>query len=71
MKRNDINIPPCCHSMHAVFLHNMTEVHGDSFNELWMEAAVMYSQPTHSYAGNMNASSSAKAIRDALVKYYT
>ena len=68
MKRNDMNIDivtACC------ILHNMTEVHGDSINELWMEAVDMYSQPTHSYAGDMNASSSAKAIRDALVKYYS
>ena len=65
MKCNDMNIDNVSHVVTACcILHNMTEVHGDSFNELWMEAADMYSQPTHSYAGDMNASSSAKAIRD-------
>ena len=54
-------------SQHVAF-STTCEVHGDFFNELWLEDVDMASQPEvlHS-SGN---DTSAKDIRDALVKYY-
>ena len=46
MKRNDMNIEnvPCVITACCI-LHNICEVHGDSFNELWLEEVDMSSQP--------------------------
>lgn len=62
-KRNDVKIE------NIPFLHNMCEVHGDTFNDLWLEDIEMYPQPKPSPSGCSAVSSTATAIRDALVKY--
>ena len=49
----------------------MCEIHGDAFNDLWLEDADMYTQPEASLPGGNAVSSSATAIRDALVDYYS
>ena len=66
MKRNDMNIDniPCIVTACCI-LHNMCEVHGDTFNELGMEEVDSSTQP-----GVNNANPNAKAIRDTLVDYY-
>ena len=70
MKRIDMdinNVPyivtACC------ILHNMCEVHGGSFNELWLEDVDMSTQSELSHSSGSDTS--AKPIRDALVQYYT
>ena len=70
MKRNDMNIEniPCIVTTCCI-LHNMCEVHGDTFNELWMEDVDSSIQPVVT-VGDNNANPNAKAIRDALVDYY-
>lgn len=72
MKRNDMNIDNIPHVITACcILHNMCEVHGDSFNDLWLEDVDMSTQPEASPSGGSNVCHTAKAIRDALVKYYS
>ena len=73
-KRNDMNIDniPCVVTACCI-LHNVCEVHGDTFNEAWLDPTVensTSSQPT-SYPLVTTASYDAKAIRDKLVEYYT
>ena len=69
MKRNDMNIDnvPCVITA-ACILHNMCEVHGDTFNELWIEEINDLNQPIATNNNNINAN--ARAIRDVLVDYY-
>ena len=74
LKRNDtkINIMPtyisaCC------ILHNVFEVHGDTFNEEWLEnqlpsSSSSVSQP-QSGGPPIRSSAAANAIRDALCDY--
>lgn len=72
MKRNDMNVDnvPCVVTACCI-LHNMCEVHGDTFNELWMEEVnnSAQSQPAVT-VGDRNAHPNARAVRDALVHYY-
>ena len=64
-----INVPniitACC------LLHKKCEIHGDPANDLWLEDVYMSTQPEASYLGGRNECHNAKAIKDALVKYYT
>ena len=70
MKRIDMDIDNVPHIITACcILHNMCEVHGDSFNELWLEDVDMSTQPELSHSSGNDTS--AKTIRDALVQYYT
>ena len=69
-KQNDMainNIPnviiACC------ILHNVCEIHGDSFNDLWLDD-VQLDQPVAS-ATTASVSSAAENIRNALVQYYS
>ena len=65
MKRNDMhvrNIPNIVAA--ACILHNMCEVHGDNFNDAWLEEET-FSQPP-STACISSTSSRAKRVRDAL-----
>ena len=72
MKRNDMNIDNVPYVITACcILHNMCEAHGDSFNDLWLEEVDMSTQPEVSPSGGINVCRTAKAIRDALVKYYS
>ena len=62
------NIPnvfiACC------ILHNITEVHGDHFNDSWLDNVNDLEQPPS--AGTLTASSDgAQAIRKALVQNYS
>ena len=70
-KRNDMNIEhiPCVITACCV-LHNMCEVHGDAFSDLWLEDIDTYDQPEASPSGGSSVSTAATAIRDALVQYY-
>ena len=71
MKRNDMNIDNVPYVITACcVLHNMCEVHGDAFNDLWLEDIDMSTQPRVSYSGGSNRCRTTKAIRDALVKHY-
>ena len=47
----------------------MCVIHGDTFNELWLESMNNSTQPAAS-VGDNNYSSIAQAIRNALVDYY-
>ena len=73
-KRNDMNIEhiPCVITACCI-LHNMCEVHGDTFNDLWLEHVDMYTQPEASSTGGSasTVSSTAAVIREALVQYYS
>lgn len=73
-KRNDMNIEnvpnviaACC------ILHNVCEVHGDTFNNHWLEYIDQYAQPEQSSppGGSNVATPNSSDIRDALVKYYS
>ena len=70
MKWNDMDIEnvPCMVTACCI-LHNMCVIHGDTFNELWLESMNNSTQPAASVGGN-NSSSIAQAIRNALVDYY-
>ena len=70
MKRNDMDIEnvPCMVTACCI-LHNMCVIHGDTFNELWLESMNNSTQPAAS-VGDNNSSSIAQAIRNALVDYY-
>ena len=72
-KRNDMNINkvPCVVTTCCI-LHNICELHNESFNEGWMEEADLNScqQPSRSPCAGRNASQRARAIRDALVQYF-
>jgi len=48
-------------------LHNITEVHGDHFNDNWLDDINTLEQPGTSAV----SSDSAQAIRSALVEYYS
>ena len=70
LKRNDIRIESlttlvmaCC------ILHNMCEVHQDSFNEQWLDEEVCLSHSTGSTPNSSPSSSTATVIRDALCDY--
>ena len=70
MKHTDMGIDNVPHIITACcILHNMCEVHGDSFIELWLEDVDMSTQPEVSHSSGYDTS--AKTIRDVLVKYYT
>ena len=72
MKRNDMNIDNVPYVITACcILHNICELHGDSFNDLWLEDIDMSTQPEVSHSRGSNVHNTAKAIRDALVKYYS
>ena len=69
----DIENIPCIVTTCCI-LHNICEVHGDTFHEAWlpdptMDSSTTLSQPT-SYPLNTNASYDAKVIRNKLVEYY-
>ena len=72
MKRNDMNIAKVPYVITACcILHNMCEVHGDSFSMTRLEEVDMSTQPDVSPSGGSNVYHTAKAIMDALVKYYS
>ena len=56
------NIP--CVVTACCILHNMCEVHGDCFNDLWMEDVDVSSQPAVSFSADNNAHPTVKAIRE-------
>lgn len=60
-------IVACC------ILHNVCEVHGDTFNNNWLEYIDQYAQPEQSSppGGSNIATSNSSDIHDALVKYYS
>ena len=69
MKQNDMEIAhvpqvvvACC------ILHNLCEVHGDTFNDTWLEDPRL-EQP-HSPSPSTIPASQAKALRDCLVQYF-
>ena len=70
LKRNDIKIDfmttfvtACC------ILHNICEVHQDSFDDQWLDEEVQESCTTSSTASNIPSSATAIAIRNALCDY--
>jgi len=70
-KSNDMNvqnipnvITACC------ILHNICEIHGDYFNEMWTEGTDSLEQPSSAGTGAI-ATDSARIIRDTLVQYYS
>lgn len=71
-KSNDMNIQniptvitACC------ILHNVCEVHGDRFNESWMEEHSDALEQPPSTGTTAVTSDAATAIRNSLVQYYT
>ena len=71
MKRNDMhvrNIPNVVAV--ACILHNMCEVHGDAFNDAWLETSDNSSQPPTT-ACHSSTSNGPKRVRDALVHYFS
>ena len=74
MKRNDMHtnhIPTVVAA--ACILHNMCEVHGERFNDAWLQDVVQsgsnYSSPPTVCRDGRNESP--KQVRDALVQYFT
>lgn len=74
-KRNDMNINnvPCVVTACCI-LHNLCEVHGDTFNEAWLpdleQESSTLPQPAP-YPLITNISNDAKVIRNELVEYYS
>ena len=69
MKHNNMDIShvpkvvtTCC------ILHNLCEVHGDLFNDRWMEESQLEQPP--SPATSSLPTSQARAVRDTLVQYF-
>ena len=58
-------ITACC------ILHNVCEVHGDRFNESWMEEHSDALEQPPSTGTTAVTSDAATAIRNSLVQYYT
>ncbi len=72
LKRNDMslsNIPTvvvaCC------ILHNVCEVHGERFNDQWLESLSELPQPPTASHRDDTATDAPKEIRDALVHYFS
>ena len=71
MKGNDMhvkNIPNVVAA--ACILCNMCEVHGDAFNDAWLETSDNSSQPPAT-AFRSSTSNRPKRVRDALVHYFS
>ena len=74
MKRNDMcieNIPTVITA--ACILHNVCEIHGETFNESWLrevETSNVYPQPEASIARD-GRGDRPKQVRDALVSYFS
>ena len=74
MKRNDMcidNIPAVIKC--ACILHNVCEIHGDSFNDAWLrdvESNTEFPQPASSSARDGSASRP-KQVRDALMSHFS
>ena len=74
VKRNDMqvnNIP--CVVAAACILHNMCEVHGETFHEVWLQDenhSSVFSQPPTSSCRD-STSQSATRVRNVLVHYIT
>lgn len=71
-KRNDMNIEkvPCIITACCI-LHNICEVHKDSFNEHWLQIpANVNPQPPRTSHASTRSNQEAKDIRDALVQYF-
>ena len=56
-------VSACC------ILHNLCEVHGETFNELWMQGVDTSNQPTTSPSCTV-LNNSAKDVRKILVAYF-
>ena len=74
MKRNDMytnHIPTVVAA--ACILHNMCEMHGERFNDAWLQDVVQsgsnYSSPPTVCRDGRNERP--KQVRDALVQYFT
>ena len=70
LKRNDMHtehiptvISACC------ILHNLYEVHGESFNDAWLLEESEYEQPTAPSIPSTSSAGNADDIRNALVDY--
>ena len=69
LKQNDMSISNVPHVIMACcILHNICEVHGEAFNEVWLDD-VHSDQPTS--ATTTGTSSAAEDIRNTLVQYYS
>ena len=70
MKRNDMHtdhipivITACC------ILHNLCEMRGESFNDMWLQNEPNFQQPTTSSPPLSSSCSDASTIRETLMKY--
>lgn len=71
MKRVDVSVydvsdlvSACC------VLHNICEVHGDSFNQEWIEGVEVHRSTPTSVASTSHAGGAAVNIRKALMSYF-
>ena len=70
MKRNDIciNIPAVVTC--ECILHNVCEIHGESFNDAWLQVEGSMEFPQPSTSTRDGTSSRPKQVRDALMAYF-
>lgn len=70
-KRNDMNINnvPCIVTA-CVILHNLCEIHGDTFNQAWLDLQDTSNLAQPTAQPNTTSNNDAKIIRDKLVAYY-
>ena len=70
LKRLDVDISDAQEVVAACcVLHNVCEVHGEEFNEEWLEGTD--SQESASASASVQSQTSAIAIRNALMSYFT
>ena len=70
LKRNDMKIDKMCNAVTACcILHNICKIHGDEFNEEWLEE-VEETSGSSSSGGSLPSSSAAVTIHNALADYF-
>ena len=70
IKKNDMHIDNVPHLISACVLHNLCEIHGDSFDSIWStEDEELPQRATAPTAATVSASQ-AKRIREALLQYF-
>jgi len=72
MKRNDMNIDNIPHVITAAsILHNICEIHGETFNDAWLREIQQDSSfPQPSSTTSDGDSSRPKQVRDALMHFF-
>ena len=71
MKRLDVDVRDAPEVVAACVLHNICEIHGDTFNEEWMEGVERLDlESTSARASSAQPAESAVDIRKAFMSYF-